>query len=100
MHQPEYFPDHESFGLPPIPAQGILTQIRALQDAGFIVGKRDPNMNRAFGGRYMVAEHYPAGTIQDDAQGGDGVWCIVGNDMAALLRDALSFFPETLDAKG
>lgn len=99
MSQPEYFPDHDALGLPPIPDQRIVTQLRALQAAGFVVGKRDPNMNRAFAGRFMVAEAYELGTMQDDAQGGDGVWCIVGDDMATLIREAFSFFADTLSGE-
>ena len=96
MSLPTHLPDHEALGLPPIPDQSIVKQIRALQAAGFVVGKRDPNMNRAFAGRFMVAEAYEPGTTQDDAQGGDGVWCIVGDDMATLVREAFSFFSDTL----
>lgn len=95
-YRAEYLPDYESLGLPPISDQIIVKQIRALQAAGFVVGKRDPNMNRAFAGRFMVAEAYEPGTTQDDAQGGDGVWCIVGDDMATLVREAFSFFSDTL----
>lgn len=98
-NQPKHFPDHEAYGLPPIPDQSIVAQIRALQAAGFVVGPRDPNMNRAFKGQYMVAEPYEAGTIQDDAEGGDGVWCIVGDDIIVLLREAISDFPNVLDNK-
>jgi len=97
MNHPEHFLDHDSYGLPPIPDKSIVTQIRALKAAGFVVGPRDPNMNRAFEGKYMVAEPYEAGTIQDDAQGGDGVWCLVGDDITVLLREAISYFPNVLD---
>ena len=64
----------------------------ALEKMGFVIGKRDPNMNRAFAGRYMVAESYDAGTIQDDAQGGDGVWCIVGDHLEGLITEAAQFW--------
>lgn len=63
-----------------------------LKAKGFVVGPRDFNMNRAFEGRYMVAEPYEPGTVQDDAQGGDGVWCIVGHDLDKLCEEAVSFF--------
>lgn len=63
-----------------------------LRAHGFIVGRRDPNMNRAFEGQYMVAEPYPQGTAQDDAQGGDGVWCIVGDNLDQLIEEAINFF--------
>ena len=91
--QPHYEPDYADLGLPPIPDSGIVEDIRALRALGFVVGKRDPNMNRAFLGAYMVAEHYEAGTVQDDGEGGEGVWCIVGDDLTALIREAVSFYP-------
>lgn len=68
-----------------------------LRAHGFIVGPRDPNMNKAFEGRYMVAEAYEKGHEQDDAQGGDGVWCIVGDDMDKLTAEAVWFFELTAD---
>lgn len=93
---PLFVPDHAEIGLPPIPDQGILKKISRLQAAGFVVGRRDPNMNRAFAGKFMIAEGYEPGTTQDDAQGGDGVWCIVGDDIATLTREAFYFFCDTL----
>ena len=63
--------------------------IDRLRDAGMIVGERDPNQNRAFKGRYMVAEPrqpddpYPT----DDAQ--DGRFCLVGDNLDALAAEAI-----------
>jgi hypothetical protein len=54
-----------------------------------IVGNRDPNQNRAFQGRYMVAEPlqpddpYPT----DDAE--DGRFCLVGDNLDALAAEAI-----------
>ncbi len=69
-----------------------MSDAEKLKKAGFIVGDRDQNLNRAFSGRYMVAEvrdpddPYPT----DDA--GDGRFCIVGDDLDALAREAATFF--------
>lgn len=66
-----------------------------LEAMGFIVGERDPNMNTAFTGAFMVAEPYEPGYTQPDAMGGDGVWCIVGDDLGHLIEDAGSFWEPT-----
>lgn len=63
-----------------------------LEDRGFIIGERDPNMNTAFAGRFMVAEPYEAGHTQPDGMGGDGVWCVVGDDLAHLIETSADFF--------
>lgn len=59
-----------------------------LKQHGFVVGPRDPNMNKAFEGQYMVAEAYEKGHEQFSADG--GVWCIVGDDYNELLASAVS----------
>lgn len=67
-------------------------QITILRDGGFLVGDRDPGMNRAFSGRFMVAEPlgpddpYPT----DDAS--DGRYCVVGDNLAALAAATIEFF--------
>lgn len=63
-----------------------------LENAGFVTGARDPLMNTAFNGAFMVAEPYPKGVTQQDAQGGDGVWCIVGDDLDLLRQEAVDFW--------
>ena len=63
-----------------------------LEAAGFLVGDRDPGRNRAWEGRFMVAEPLDAGDEYptDDASG--GAWCIVGDDLDALMRETCAFF--------
>ena len=62
-----------------------------LRSHGFVLGPRDPNMNTAFKGQFMVSEQYPPGYSQPDGMGGDGVWCIVGDDYDTLLAEAVTF---------
>lgn len=62
-----------------------LDKVRDLHEAGFYVGVRDPDRNRAFIGRFMVCEHLSCGPTDDASSGG---FCIVGDDMRALVEDA------------
>lgn len=57
-----------------------------------VIAPRDRNMNKAFRGKWMVSEQYEPGHMQMD--GGGGVWCIVGNDLAALISTAYDIFEE------
>ena len=66
--------------------------ISRLKREGFRVGARDPKMNTDFAGAFMVAEHYEDGYTQPDGMGGDGVWCIVGDDLNELVTTAADFF--------
>ena len=63
-----------------------------LEANGFIVGERDPAMNSAYAGRYMVAEHYEPGHAQEDGDG--GVWCIVGDCLEFLIEETVNFWRE------
>lgn len=63
---------------------------RVLESYGFTIGKRDPNLNSAFDGKFMVAEEYKAGTKTRDAA--NGPWCIVGNDLEYLIEQAARFW--------
>lgn len=59
----------------------------ALERAGFIVGQRDVRLNTDFAGRYMVAESYDEGELPT-RDGSNGPWCIVGDDLDALIAEA------------
>lgn len=69
-----------------------MTKRERLEAAGFIVGKRDPAMNTAFTGQFMVSEEYDEGHTQPDGSG--GIWCIVGDDLNALIETASQFYDE------
>lgn len=64
--------------------------VEILKQRGFVVGKRDPRLNRAFKGRFMVAEPYKRGIATDDAR--HGPWCIVGDNLAALITTACQYW--------
>jgi hypothetical protein len=62
---------------------------RELEQAGFFVGKRDPNRNKAFRGQFMVCQDTTEGP-SDDAS--TTSYCIVGDNLNALIRDAYDHF--------
>lgn len=62
-------------------------KIELLRAYDFVVGDRDPKLNTAHAGAFMVAEQYtPRLTMTKDA--GNGPWCIVGDDLIALVDEA------------
>lgn len=58
-----------------------------LVNAGLYVTERDPNRNKAFKGRFMIAENLlsPENGTDDASTGG---YCIVGDDLGKLIEDA------------
>lgn len=65
-----------------------MTAIERLKAAGLIVGGRDPNMNRAFEGRFMVCEPLNPGDPYPTDDASDGRFCLVGDDLEALAITA------------
>ena len=58
-----------------------------LEAHGFFVGKRDPKRNRAFKGEFMVCDLEALKLPPSDDASTSG-FCIVGNNLAALVVDA------------
>ena len=58
-----------------------------LREWGFVVGKRDPRINTRFEGSFMVVESHEESELPTE-DGRNGPWCIVGDDLAALVREA------------
>lgn len=58
-----------------------------LERWGFTVGERDPRLNRAFVGRFMVVESHEESELPTD-DGRDGPWCVVGDNLDALIERA------------
>lgn len=54
---------------------------------GFTVGKRDHRVNRKYRGDFMVVEAHEDNELPTD-DGSNGPWAIVGDDLAALVREA------------
>lgn len=66
-------------------------KIDALRRMGFIVGERDPRLNRKYAGKFMVAESFEDCEVPTN-DGSNGPWCIVGDDIDALVNDAFSIW--------
>lgn len=66
-------------------ARPLLDMVTELYEAGFYVGVRDPQRNRAFVGRFMVCENPHFGPTDDASTGG---FCIVGDNIRELVEDA------------
>ena len=65
----------------------------SLKSHGFYIGRRDDAMNSLHRGNWMVCEEYKPGvSAQRDAS--FGVWCVVGDDLSALLSIAADNFPD------
>lgn len=62
-----------------------------LRRMGFIVGPREPRLNRKYPGGFMVVEHYDESELPTD-DGSNGPWCIVGDDLAALVEQAFKIW--------
>jgi hypothetical protein len=58
-----------------------------LREHGFIVGIRDSRLNTNYPGNFMVVEEYEDSELPT-VDGRDGPWCIVGDDLAALVDQA------------
>jgi|JI10StandDraft_1071094.scaffolds.fasta_scaffold790149_1 hypothetical protein len=69
-----------------------MTVIERLIEAGFVVGDRDPKMNRAFSGRFMVAQPLDDGDPYPTDDASDGRFCIVGDNIDALAAEAARQF--------
>jgi hypothetical protein len=56
-------------------------------------GKRDERLNTNYAGKFMVVENFD----EEDyglptLDGGNGPWCIVGDDLERLIDEAYSIF--------
>jgi hypothetical protein len=65
-----------------------LTQRRWLETHGFICGDREPQLNTNYPGAFMVAEGPRDEWELPTEDGSNGPWCIVGDDLDALVAEA------------
>lgn len=68
-----------------------------LESIGFKIGERDPKgINTDFPGQYMVAEEYEPSELPT-RDGSNGPWCVVGDDLTALIDEAFNvWFDESV----
>ncbi len=67
---------------------------KALETRGLIVGARDRRRNRAFKGEFMVAEPCDESLLPTDDAGHGGGFCIVGDNLNALIVQAYQNFED------
>ncbi|KKL89013.1 hypothetical protein LCGC14_1918870 [marine sediment metagenome] len=71
-------------------------KVMFLLSYGWTVGQRNPQLNTNYPGSYMAVEPF-----EDDElptlDGGDGPWCIVGDDLDALINEAYEFLVSFID---
>lgn len=65
-----------------------------LIEAGYYIGKRDPNRNWRHHGKWMICENTMVGRTADASTDG---YCVVGDDLRDLLRGAAEDLFEPLD---
>ncbi|WP_420408671.1 hypothetical protein [Hoeflea sp.] len=63
---------------------------RFLESYGWKVGERDPRLNTNFPGAFMCVEPHEEAELPT-RDGSNGPWCIVGDDLSALIDEAHEF---------
>lgn len=61
-----------------------------LEAHGFICGPRDPRLNTDHAGTFMAVEGHDDGELPTK-DGSNGPWCVVGDDLDALVEEAFDF---------
>lgn len=64
-----------------------LIKRRCLEDYGYTVGLRNPQINTDFDGKFMVVENFDDHELPTK-NGSNGPWCIVGDDLDTLIDKA------------
>ena len=73
---------------PPTSAMTIADKAdRLVRLGGFTVGERDCRLNTNYAGKYMVVEGHEEDELPTK-DGSNGPWCIVGDDLDALVGQA------------
>lgn len=70
-------------------------KVAFLQSRGFTVGERDPRLNTAFKGAFMVVESHEESELPTE-DGRNGPWCIVGDNLDELVDRAYDNWAEDL----
>lgn len=70
------------------------TKTEWLRAQGFTVGTRDARLNTNYPGAFMVVEGHEDSELPTE-DGRNGPWCIVGDDLAALVDQAYGVWVDT-----
>lgn len=66
-----------------------MNKTQFLEGFGYRIGSRDPRINTASEGKYMVCEDFAEGDYPlPTRDGSNGPWAIVGDDMDMLVNEA------------
>lgn len=63
----------------------------ALERLGFTVGTRNPRLNTRYKRIFMIVESFDESELPTE-DGSNGPWCIVGNDLGALVDEAYNIW--------
>lgn len=66
-------------------------RVEAIRAAGLFIGERDPNMNKAFDGKWMVCAYLEARDPYPTDDAREGLFCIVGECPNALAEEAMVY---------
>lgn len=61
-----------------------------LEKYGWVVGARDPRLNTDYPGAFMAVEPHEQSELPT-RDGSNGPWCVVGDDLPALIDTAYDF---------
>lgn len=64
-----------------------------LETRGWTVGARDPRLNSDYPGAFMAVEPHEESELPT-RDGRNGPWCVVGDDLPALIAEAYAFVTE------
>jgi hypothetical protein len=62
-------------------------KIEFLKSYGWLIGDRDPRLNTDYAGAFMVCEPFDDSEVPT-RDGSNGPWCVVGDDLDALIDTA------------
>lgn len=65
-------------------------KIDFLRSYGFVIGDRESRLNTNYPGKFMVTEGYDEDELPTE-DGSNGPWCIVGDDLDALVDEGHEF---------
>ncbi|MBC8719260.1 Lar family restriction alleviation protein [Ochrobactrum sp. Marseille-Q0166] len=78
-------------------AKNIIEKKAFLENRGWTVGKRNPQLNTDHPGKFMCVEPFDVSELPTK-DGANGPWCVVGDDLNVLVAEAFCFVTE-LEAK-
>lgn len=68
-----------------------LAEAAELIGNGYTIGPRDPKLNTDHLGVFMIVEALEEWDGQPTENGANGPWCIVGDDLGAMIKEAHEF---------